>query len=798
MEVQVFICHSHHDDRYLEDDSLLGHLKGLERDGTVTFWHDGNIVTGKPWNKEIQTKIINSGVALVLVSQALLNSEYVMNQEIPKFLEKRRREGLVIFPIILSACEWDLYEWLKNTECLPKNGKNIEAHYCQLGTRKQLFHEIMTDLRLQINQISGGARSTSRVRTKPSRIPAEVNTALQKDRKAKGKPLYGESREIWTNPFSMVTANDMKPEEILSLFVGDYTDIQKIEKHFDTMVEGQRGTGKTMVLRYLSLETHLKEWVEKKKRPEEQFLQDPDNYVGIFCRLEQGVFDKSDLSGIKSGDRKERLFEHRLCLHCLACEDGILDTVGTIISIKPIQSKALKRISSYLADMLKDQRLKDCVDWQDTFDLSKDTINSQVLEEDIHLGSLSPGGTPTAFNPYLTMSGQIVPFLELVKTVLGLSCPFFLMLDDFDVLSASQQTCVFRTASARRLSTVCFKYGIMSLGKKTVLAGPARTYRPGDDYDPVCLDWTDEGLQGDFKMASETVIIKRIESKDWPTGDPKQLFEIWGRGRQIRDALKLEMSDEWEHLPARVKPKKFDNYWTKYGNARYFQKLSLAKTNHRYSGFSEIVDISSGIYRQLLEICKNIVDKALASGWTPVSSSAISAKIQNEAIREYSDAMLNTLSQTAGDTTDILAGDASITSKHMVTLIESLSDLFYFRLHSPSREPEIFCIAIKDDLKNNRFAKSLLDVAVRESILQRRGSDYTPKTPGGPPLPTYMLNRRLAPRRSLGIRMQGRIEVTSSSVALAATDRRAFMNLFKRLRVRGKLYEGPQLFPSDQ
>ena len=794
MKVKVFICYSHHDQSYLRDDSLLGYLKALERDGTAELWYDEKIVTGEQWNDEIQANIQASGIALVLVSQMLLNSEYITNEEIPKFIQKRKAEGMVIFPIILSACEWKRHDWLSRTQFLPRDGKNIESDYYQAGPQKEIFSRILRDLRIQVDRI---AKRQTLNQEQGQVSPASIKEDAAKTEAQELRPAIEaqESEDSWINPFSMVTANDMRPDDILTLFVGDYTDFQTIKKHFDTLIEGQRGTGKTMVLRYLGLGNQLDEWIEKKDRPPDEFINRPDGYIGIYCRLEQGVFDKTDLYNIDNDERKERLFEHRLCLHCLACEDGILDTIGILINIRPIQSKDVRRLKLHLATLLQDEGFEQCIDWEETITFAKDTIDTRIIEEDMHLGSLSPGGNPTSFNPYLTMSGQIVPFLQFIKSIFRLSCPFFLMLDDFDVLGPSQQTCVFRTASARKLETVCFKYGIMSLGKKTSLAGTGRTYRAGDDYDPVPLDWTDEGVQGDYKKSSETIIQKRLEAARWPTRSLSDYFATWGRGKEIREEVRKEMFDEWQRLPTKSKPKTAENYWTKYGNARYFQKLSASKTSHRYSGFAEIIDISSGIYRQLLEICAGVVDKALARGWTPVLPSAISAETQNQAIRKYSSEMLDTLSQTAGDATELLLGDVAITSKHMVTLIESLSELFYLRLHSKSREPEIFCISLKDDLDANPSAKSILDVAVRESILHRRGSDYPPKTPGGPRLPTFMLNRRLAPRRSLGIRMQGRIEILSTDVELAVNNRQAFVKKLGRLRIRSQIYEGPQLLP---
>ena len=159
MAVQIFICYNHHDHRYLEDDSLLGYLKGLENDGIATFWRDARIVTGDLWDDEIKEHIGNSAIALVLVSQGLLNSKYIMNEEIPRFLKKRREDGMVVFPVILSACEWQRHDWLSKTQFLPKAG-NIESDYCELGKQKELFLEVLRDLRIQIERITKKSSSS--------------------------------------------------------------------------------------------------------------------------------------------------------------------------------------------------------------------------------------------------------------------------------------------------------------------------------------------------------------------------------------------------------------------------------------------------------------------------------------------------------------------------------------------------------------------------------------------------------------------------------------------------------------
>jgi internalin A len=67
----VFVSYSRQDASYLENDSLLGFLKGLERDN-IELWTDRTIRPGELWDEVIKTTIQNADIALVLVSQGFL------------------------------------------------------------------------------------------------------------------------------------------------------------------------------------------------------------------------------------------------------------------------------------------------------------------------------------------------------------------------------------------------------------------------------------------------------------------------------------------------------------------------------------------------------------------------------------------------------------------------------------------------------------------------------------------------------------------------------------------------------
>ncbi len=144
--VRVFVSYSHQDARYLAPDSLLGYLAGLQREGFV-FWHDERIAVSASWDDVIRAEVKKADIALCLVSQAFLNSEYCQSVEVTAFLERAKADGLKIVPIILSPCDWRSHGWLANTQFLPKGGHTVETDFTGKGDRDRLFLQVLECLR---------------------------------------------------------------------------------------------------------------------------------------------------------------------------------------------------------------------------------------------------------------------------------------------------------------------------------------------------------------------------------------------------------------------------------------------------------------------------------------------------------------------------------------------------------------------------------------------------------------------------------------------------------------------------
>ena len=82
---QVFVSYSHKDEAYLQKGELIDYLKS-SLGNKARFWDDRGIVTGNLWDETIHKNILNSQVAILLVSNHFIESEYINSVEVHKFL----------------------------------------------------------------------------------------------------------------------------------------------------------------------------------------------------------------------------------------------------------------------------------------------------------------------------------------------------------------------------------------------------------------------------------------------------------------------------------------------------------------------------------------------------------------------------------------------------------------------------------------------------------------------------------------------------------------------------------------
>lgn len=77
-EVCAFISYSHADE-WLKDE-LITHLAALRRNGELNLWHDRMIPAGGILDDEIDGRLNDCQLFLMLVSSSFLNSDYCVKK----------------------------------------------------------------------------------------------------------------------------------------------------------------------------------------------------------------------------------------------------------------------------------------------------------------------------------------------------------------------------------------------------------------------------------------------------------------------------------------------------------------------------------------------------------------------------------------------------------------------------------------------------------------------------------------------------------------------------------------------
>jgi tetratricopeptide (TPR) repeat protein len=181
----VFISYSHKDEVW--KDRLLDHLGVLREQGLLDLWDDRQIGAGEDWYQKIQNAMNAASVAVLLVSAKSLTSKFILREEMSLLLQRRDKEGLRIFPVIIKSCPWQKVDWLNRMQVRPRDGKPLASFG---GNRRdEALSNIATEIYEQFNitsslSVQQRPESLDPKRISISRLPIT------------GSNLFGREREL--------------------------------------------------------------------------------------------------------------------------------------------------------------------------------------------------------------------------------------------------------------------------------------------------------------------------------------------------------------------------------------------------------------------------------------------------------------------------------------------------------------------------------------------------------------------------------------------------------------------------
>jgi TIR domain len=146
MAAKVFISYSHKDEALR--DQLEVQLAMLKRQGLIDTWHDRRMKAGEELNFEINAKLEEADVILLLISPDFLASTYCYNIEKAHALRRVQAGTAKLISVILRPCEWDQTD-LRRYVLTPTDGKPIT----RWADADEAFLDVTRSIRKAIEQV---------------------------------------------------------------------------------------------------------------------------------------------------------------------------------------------------------------------------------------------------------------------------------------------------------------------------------------------------------------------------------------------------------------------------------------------------------------------------------------------------------------------------------------------------------------------------------------------------------------------------------------------------------------------
>ena len=150
--MKAFISYSHRDAVAL--DRLHTHLAPLRSEGLIDAWFDREILAGGNIDAEIDKALEYCDVFLMLVSPDFLASDYCVNIEMERALERHNYDGAPVIPIIVEPCDWTSSP-LGKFKALPRDGKSISEWPNQNSAYLDVVRELRRILETRRDTVSG-------------------------------------------------------------------------------------------------------------------------------------------------------------------------------------------------------------------------------------------------------------------------------------------------------------------------------------------------------------------------------------------------------------------------------------------------------------------------------------------------------------------------------------------------------------------------------------------------------------------------------------------------------------------
>lgn len=505
------------------------------------------------------------------------------------------------------------------------------------------------------------------------------------------------------NPFEFEAANKFSVQEMVNYFIQDENFTRFLDSRKNVFLVGDRGTGKTMALRYYSLEVQFYKIQQSEKSPTTQL-----EHIGIYvpCRGPDVGKTEPDLLDSFLGRLSG---EHLLVTRMVAALSKALAGIPELATESEAQKLALE--------------LPFVLQWQlpvnDNIFLAialAAKAESRKAQQELNKRK------PDSFYDNVATFGTVFqPLVEILTSTVGAlkHAHFSLMFDDAEELSDLQNETLNSWIAVRDTSRISFKVATSAVDQR-----PLRTLNGGGllerhDFIRVDLEQDFQNSDANYGKLAHKIVARRLRDIGIRVA-PDEFFPIHPQMLNgLNDAEAKARSEAEEKF---TDDKKIRDYVYKMSRAYYFRDRPPKANRPPYSGFDLLVHVSTGVIRYLLEPCYMMYDEAVSAQdgkEDPVL--VIKPSVQTNCLETLSKRRWEWINEGFNNSVPDCTWE---TAKKIYRLVDQLAVLFKHRLKHHASEPRAisFSISAWSRLTGDETAElqNILKVARRAQILFKR------------------------------------------------------------------------------
>lgn len=584
-----------------------------------------------------------------------------------------------------------------------------------------------------------------------------------------------ESNTDSRNPFAVQTPEGLSADDMVQLFVDVFADFQLVRNQGHTFLNGPRGTGKSMMFRYLEPDCQ--------QIAKECSLSDLP-FLGVHVPIKHTRLNLTEIERLSESHAEALVAEHfmvlismKRCIEALQRASVPESPEGVAAATDLCQTKFPDLLEGVghngTLPMIPNERtISELLAWLEQ------VLTNLLRQLASYLRGIAfPGADLVykgAIGNYLDL---LCPFVNALRTLPFVpDGPVYLLLDDADNLSLTQTKVLNEWVSTRSTADICLKVSTQ-LGYKTFATLTGGIISTPHDYDEVNISAVYTSQKTRYRERMRSIVEKRLDRYN-VAATPEEYFPADDKQEQAIDDIKQKYIEKGDDAARGTRAR---DDATRYARPDYIKELRSRRgglVHYSYSGFEQLVHISSGVIRHFLDAAAEMYAEEFARQDEVVR---ILPAIQDRVVREQANRLfISEFDKIAQDQATSTPGYEAL--EKLRSLVRGLGAAFFEILISNAAERRVFSIALSDT--EERDVLEILELGVRLGYFHRSTigvKRFTGRTP------LFILTRRLAPFFSLDpTSFAGYQFITTSELRRAMTDGEGFIRSFRERAKLGK------------